>query len=1679
MNIESAKAKYYGDSSKTIIDGKYSLGSSTGETTSKPYSNSFATESNVTFTPRPKRTPTKVKNPEPKVAVKKEGVNRPELKNTKLHLPEELILTFTAGTVDFSFPHGVDYGFNKDVHDIKVQPDGKIIVAGDFEDYIYSGNTFYSPYLCRLNADGTFDDTFDTTNNESQNAFNNTIFSIHLQEDGKIVVGGDFTYFDRDAGFNCNYIARLNSDGSFDESYFIGNGFDGSVSKVEVQEDGKTVIGGTFTQYNNADYNRIVRLLSNGSIDPTFLVGDGFNIGDSGYVNDIIKQPDGKLLVGGDFYDYDGTSVNRLVRLNTNGTIDTSFNTGNGFNDEVTSIALQSDGKIIVGGFFDYFNYTYLFDGNIVRLSSGGSLDTMFGYGLNNGVISLAIQSDDKILVGGFFGTFYPNSTDSITIDELVRFHKDCTLDTSFYFGELFSSGVYTITILEDDMILIGGEFDTNGDETIWPLNHFGKINNKILEYPYVGKFIDCGLVDTPFPFSVDNYEDFTYVVGSKTPFDENKTYSFENLSNPSQTVCGIFIDEFPSVNVQFKNVAEYDDCFSSLSTTSKLVLVEPYLGEIPGDLELLVSNKFNVGDYLFYNRLLIVDDEANYFHGTFQIIEELSFSGSNIINLVEPYIPYETGDESIEANGQYLITEDCVSGDSSIVLTYQPSLINEIVLAQPNGESPCKYVSFPPSYFSPNLGWLLTYEAISGGTPVLNSSLLFETKEECLNNLADNGVLDTDFLNTGFDGSLVYTTVEQPDGKILVGGNFNQYLEVNVGNFMRINPDGSLDETFYLGQFNDYIRAIALQPDGKILVGGDFTNYDGYNAGRIIRLNSDGTIDSGFTFATEFDGIVRAIAIQKDGKIVVGGGFNNYYSFNCPQIVRLNSDGTPDPTFVMGDGFDGDNVFTINIESIINTPFYNDNGPITYTENIIVGGWFTWYNGTNVGGIVKLSPTGQVLPDFGDGFNQVEPATPRVNQIIEQPDGKLIIIGGAVGSDGNLFDYNSTYIAKNIVRLVKVNNLYVIDNTFTTRSVNDGGGFNNGVISATLLPNGKIMVGGHFVNYYDNVINHNEIPYLVRLNANGTLDETFTFKLDSYYVNKVILLSSGQLLVGGRFSIPYDRLLKLYIGENYQLREFTTCDGGDSFIYLPSDTTISTGSSSESATEIPYEPISIIGLDLAYDGDYDDDNFVIVMPTPFDVTFLGTNYTSVNVSSNPYITFGEGGSPDDCCFDIPNDIPTSTELPGVYLSFACPQEIDDYDGQMYQLYTGLTDGGNTMVIKFIGSDHCDDIATLVYGFKFYKDNSDYFDLVIEENTQFFNDDPTGGVSNGVDETWLYTFDSSPSKAYRIGQTTTTNVKGNVNTTPAVCGQVGAIVDKVTGGLGGSMYFDGNSSLVTIENNNSMDLNFGPWTVEWLQKYTSTDTCCRRVFDIGQNPNEEFGVSIENGDTIILWMASGATTINLNTPVYDTWSYFAISSENLGGTSQVIRVYQDGVIIYSGFTNVDINNFQGDPTVNLPLIIGGGDSGTNSLFEGYITNFRWTKGTNYYNGSTIDVPIYPLGTNDSQLLLLSTDENNLLTNTSNGIPSSGISDNNVIWSSESPFTSYDLYQLTDTTEYEGCDTCDSTVKYKATLYVRDGVNPDKIQYSFMTKSDIDNVLALGPIVTTRGPECYELLKYYL
>ena len=129
------------------------------------------------------------------------------------------------------------------------------------------------------------DDTFDITYNWDcfSGGLDNTVYTIAIQEDGKILCGGDFTRYDREGNCNYfNYIIRLNSDASVDDSFLVGAGFDSSVYTIALQSDGKNLCGGYFNYYNNNEFLCITRLNQNGTIDNTFANG-GFNF----YLNKI------------------------------------------------------------------------------------------------------------------------------------------------------------------------------------------------------------------------------------------------------------------------------------------------------------------------------------------------------------------------------------------------------------------------------------------------------------------------------------------------------------------------------------------------------------------------------------------------------------------------------------------------------------------------------------------------------------------------------------------------------------------------------------------------------------------------------------------------------------------------------------------------------------------------------------------------------------------------------------------------------------------------------------------------------------------------------------------------------------------------------------------------------------------------------------------------------------------------------------------------------------------------------------------------------------------------------------------------------------------------------------------------------------------------------------------------
>ncbi|MCB0793093.1 MAG: hypothetical protein KDB88_00020 [Flavobacteriales bacterium] len=295
------------------------------------------------------------------------------------------------GTLDSTFDPG--NGANGLVTCIVLQPDGKILIGGSFSSY----NGIPRGSIARLNTDGGLDLTFDPGSGTSL-----TVFSIAIQPDGKIIIGGNFTSFN---GSGTDFIARLNTDGSLDNSFDPSSGADNTVASISLQADGKILIAGFFSSYSGTPRNRIARLINDGSLDVSFDPGAG----PDALLQTITQQPDGKILAGGPFSYYDGSGRNSIVRINVDGSMDASFDPGTGPTGNfigIPSIAIQADGKILIGGGFTEYNGTP--QNRIARLNADGSLDSAFdsGAGADGQVSSIAVQPDGKILIGGSFTSY-------------------------------------------------------------------------------------------------------------------------------------------------------------------------------------------------------------------------------------------------------------------------------------------------------------------------------------------------------------------------------------------------------------------------------------------------------------------------------------------------------------------------------------------------------------------------------------------------------------------------------------------------------------------------------------------------------------------------------------------------------------------------------------------------------------------------------------------------------------------------------------------------------------------------------------------------------------------------------------------------------------------------------------------------------------------------------------------------------------------------------------------------------------------------------------------------------------------------------------------------------------------------------------------------------------------------
>jgi uncharacterized delta-60 repeat protein len=336
---------------------------------------------------------------------------------------------------------GASGGF---VETVLRQPDGRILICGNFTSF----NGASVANVARLNANGTVDTTF----NASPGYW---VRHMVLQPDGKIVIGGFFKSVGPESR---NLIARLNTDGSLDTSFDPGTGGKGTLGvsitgnpdpfifQLALQPDGKILITGNFTNYNGTDINGIARINANGSLDTTFHVGPGL----STWGRSIQVLPNNQILVTGWFDNYNNSSANRMALINPDGTPDTSFHPVFGDRTAVYTAVKLPDGKYIAAG--HSLNYDGLFTNEIRRLNIDGTTDGSFTGAANEKIQSVKRQSDGKLVIAGEF-----TQVDGVARSSIARLNADGTLDTTF--SANVDSWAWTVDLQPDGKILFCGGF--------------------------------------------------------------------------------------------------------------------------------------------------------------------------------------------------------------------------------------------------------------------------------------------------------------------------------------------------------------------------------------------------------------------------------------------------------------------------------------------------------------------------------------------------------------------------------------------------------------------------------------------------------------------------------------------------------------------------------------------------------------------------------------------------------------------------------------------------------------------------------------------------------------------------------------------------------------------------------------------------------------------------------------------------------------------------------------------------------------------------------------------------------------------------------------------------------------------------------------------------------------------
>ncbi len=694
----------------------------------------------------------------------------------------------------------------------------------------------------------------------------NTVYSLAVQADGKILVGGAFNHINGQAK---SHIARLNTDGSVDTTFTADT--NGSVYSIVVQANGKILVGGDFTMIGGQSRSYVARLDTNGSVETAF------NPNANGMVRAIAVQLNGDIIVGGNFTTISSQARSYIARLSaSNGSLDSNYKPD--ANAPVYSLATQINGKVIAGGLFTIIGGQSR--NNIARLNAidGSAETTEFDIQADGAVRSIFIQNDGKILIGGDFTTL-TDRNGSNTRQRIALLDADGAAD--FNFDPNANGVVRSIVVQTDGNILVGGDFTTIGGQS---RSYMARLN------------IQFGAADTSF-----------------TPNANNVVHSIAVQTDGKILAGGAFTTITDSIASHPRNR------IARMHTD----------GTVEADFNPNANNAVSA---------IAVQADGNILvGGTFT---QIGVTSRNRIARIHPNGVVDTTFSPAVNNGE--VTSIVIQIDGKILI---------------------------------------------GGTFTSITDSIATYSRNFIARLNADGTVDTAF-NPVVNGN-IYAIAVQADGNILIGGDFtivtitDSYgtaTDYPRSRIARLYPDGTLES--FSASANAAVRSIAVQADGKILVGGDFISIVDYislkNRNRIARIDAYGTVDT--TFDANANGVVRSIVGQADGNILVGGDFSYIGNQTRNRIARLYTDSAKA------------DAFNPNANNSVRSIAVQTDG------KILVVGNFTTIGGQSRNKIARLT----ALTGAADSsFNPVVAPASAVSSITVQTDGKVIIGGNFTTIDG------------------------------------------------------------------------------------------------------------------------------------------------------------------------------------------------------------------------------------------------------------------------------------------------------------------------------------------------------------------------------------------------------------------------------------------------------------------------------------------------------------------------------------------------------------------------------------------------------------------------------------------------------------------------------------------------------